>query len=56
LLLLAVLLINERFGFYRSRRARQTGEGRGKFTRLQTALLFALLFLGIFISITAWVT
>ena len=48
LLILLALLINERGGFYRTRRARRPSEARDKFTMLEVAVLFALLLLGIY--------
>lgn len=51
LLILAALLINERTGFYRSRRARRPSEARDKFTMLEVAVLFALLLFGIYLTV-----
>ena len=51
LFILAVLLINEQTGFYRSRRARRHTESRDKFTMLEVAVLFALLLLGIYLTV-----
>ena len=56
LLLLAALIINERTGFYRSRRARRPNEGRDKMTMLEVAVLFALLLLNIFLTVFVWAT
>lgn len=56
LLLLAALLINERVGFSGTHRARRASEARDKFTMLETAVLFVLLLLGIYVSIVSWMT
>ncbi len=56
LLILATLIINERFGFSQSRRARRSYEARNKFNGLEVAALFGLLMLGIFVSVLAWAT
>ncbi len=56
LLLLAVLLINDRIGFSGTRRARRASEARDKFTMLESAVLFTLLLLGTYLTITAWAT
>ena len=53
--LLAVLLIDERTGFTRSRRLRRSGEVRVNFTKLEVAVLFALLLLNAFLSLRAWI-
>ena len=55
-LLVVALIINERIGFYGSRRARRASEARDKFTMLEVVVLFTLLLLGIYVSILAWVT
>ncbi len=56
LLILAALLINEHGGFYQSRRARRPSEARDKFTMLEVAILFALLLLGIYQTVTELMT
>ena len=50
-LLLAALIINERTGFYRSRRARRPTEPRDKMNMLEVGLLFVLLILNIFLIV-----
>ena len=54
LLILVTLIINERVGFSKSKRARRSYEARNKFTDLEITLLFGLLMLGIFVSVLAW--
>ena len=56
LLILATLLLNERFGFSTSKRLRRSHEARNKFNELEIAALFVLLMLGIFVSVVAWAT
>ena len=56
LLILATLIINERFGFSQSKRLRRSHEARNKFSDLEVATLFGLLMLGIFVSLLAWAT
>ena len=56
LLILAALLINERAGFYQSRRARRPSEARDKFTMLEVAVLFVLLLLSIFLTVNELAT
>ncbi len=56
LLIMAVLLINEQTGFYRSRRVRRHNESRDKFTMLEVAVLFVLLLLGIFLTVSELAT
>ncbi len=50
-LLLAALIINERTGFYRSRRARRPTEPRDKMNMLEVGILFVLLLLNIFVTV-----
>ena len=50
-LLVIGLLLNERTGFYRSRRARRPSDARDKFTMLEVAVLFALLLLNVFVTV-----
>ncbi|MDX1546229.1 MAG: hypothetical protein R3247_04540 [Rhodothermales bacterium] len=54
-LLLAVLILDERGGFTRSRRMRRSGEVRVTFTQAEVAVLFVLLLLCTFVSLQAWV-
>jgi hypothetical protein len=56
LLILTVLIINERVGFAASRRLRRSHEARGKFSELEVVALFGLLMLGLFVSLYAWAT
>ena len=56
LLILVMLILNERYGFSRSRRLRRSHEARDKFNELEVAALFGLLMLGIFVSVVAWAT
>ncbi len=56
LLILVTLIINDRGGFSKSKRARRSYEARNKFTDLEITLLFGLLMLGIFVSVLAWAT
>ena len=53
--LLVVLIIDERAGFTRSRRLRRSGEVRVNFTKLEVAVLFALLLLNVFLGLRAWI-
>ena len=55
-LLLAVLIINERTGFYRSRRARRPNEPRDKMNMLEAGLLFVLLLLNIYLTVFSLAT
>ncbi len=56
LLILATLIINERYGFSTSKRLRRSHEARNKLSDLEVATLFGLLMLGIYVSIVAWAT
>ena len=56
LLILVMLIVNERFGFSQSKRARRSYEAREKFNGLEVAALFSLLMLGIFVSMLVWAT
>ena len=53
-LILAVLIINERMGFAKTKQARRPYEARHQFNRSEITILFLLLILGIFLSVTAW--
>lgn len=54
LLILIVLIVNERVGFSTSRRLRRSHEARDKFTELEVVALFCLLMLGLFVSLAVW--
>lgn len=56
LLILATLIINERYGFSVSKRLRRSHEAQNKFSEWEVAALFGLLMLGIFVSVVAWAT
>ncbi len=56
LLILATLIINERYSFSSSKRLRRSHEARDKFNVLEVSALFCLLMFGIFVSIVAWAT
>ncbi len=56
LLILATLILNERYGFSTSKRMRRSHEARNKFSELEVATLFGLLMLGIYVSVVAWAT
>ncbi len=56
LLILATLILNERYGFSTSKRMRRSHEARNKFSELEVATLFGLLMFGIFVSVVAWAT
>ncbi len=56
LLILAMLILNERYGFSTSKRVRRSYEARNKFSEWEIAALFGLLMLGIFVSVVAWAT
>ncbi len=56
LLILAMLILNERVGFSTSKRLRRSHEARDKFSKVEVAALFGLLMLGIFVSVVAWAT
>ena len=54
ILIVIVLLINERGGFTRSRRMRRSDESRVSFNDTEILTLFILLMIGIFVSIGAF--
>ncbi|MFQ5570626.1 MAG: hypothetical protein ACE5G0_13165 [Rhodothermales bacterium] len=54
LLILAVLIINERSNFARSKRLRRSYESRVNFNKLEIVILFALFMLGFFVGVVAW--
>ncbi len=56
LLILAMLIMNERFGFSISKQLRRSHEARDKFSVFEVATLFGLLMFGIYVSVVAWAT
>ncbi len=53
-LVLFVLIVNDRSNFARSRRLRRSYETRVNFNKVEVFILFALLMLGFYVSVQAW--